>query len=209
MEKTHYTYVIRNIHDGRYYIGVRSCEGSPFDDTAYMGSSRKWTPDFKSDPAWEKFIIQTYTTRKEAEEDEYAMLVDGHFGNIWCLNRGVSRSGVNILSPHAIRERGKAISATLTKPDVKAKRSAAQKSAQNRPDVKAKRSASIKAAHARPEVKLNQQAAAQANNAKPDVKAKIGKANKLNWTDPVIRAKRCQSMKDGWKKRRDNVHCTN
>lgn len=61
--ETHYTYITRS-PDGRYYIGVRSCEGDPTEDP-YMGSH--------SDPTYHpsrKRILVTFDSREEAMEHE-------------------------------------------------------------------------------------------------------------------------------------------
>lgn len=63
MTQVHYTYITRS-PDGRYYIGVRSCEGDPASDP-YMGSH--------SDPTYSpsrKRILATFDSREEAYEHE-------------------------------------------------------------------------------------------------------------------------------------------
>ena len=63
MPEVHYTYITRS-PDGRYYIGVRSCEGDPTEDP-YMGSH--------SDPTYHpsrKRILVTFDSREEAMEHE-------------------------------------------------------------------------------------------------------------------------------------------
>lgn len=82
----HYTYVIYNKNTDEYYIGVRSCECSPQDDS-YMGSPAKPIRHrFKREPGWTKFIIGEYATREEAAKDEFD-LIQGHLGNGKCLNQ--------------------------------------------------------------------------------------------------------------------------
>lgn len=63
MPEVHYTYITRS-PDGRYYIGVRTCEGDPADDP-YMGSHR--------DPTYapnRKRVLATFDSREEAYEHE-------------------------------------------------------------------------------------------------------------------------------------------
>lgn len=61
--ETHYTYITRS-PDGRYYIGVRSCEGDPTEDP-YMGSHSDgtYTPSRKR-------VLATFDSREEAMEHE-------------------------------------------------------------------------------------------------------------------------------------------
>lgn len=63
MTQVHYTYITRS-PDGRYYIGVRSCDCSPEDDP-YMGSHRDETylPNRKR-------VLATFDSREEAYEHE-------------------------------------------------------------------------------------------------------------------------------------------
>lgn len=60
MERYHYVYYSWE-QWGRGYIGVRSCRCLPEEDTKYLGSYRDKT--FKPT---EKIILQTFSTRKEA-----------------------------------------------------------------------------------------------------------------------------------------------
>lgn len=50
MKKYHYTYVILNLVTKVRYIGVRSCDCLPEQDTSYMGSSKLLTEDIKKYP---------------------------------------------------------------------------------------------------------------------------------------------------------------
>lgn len=60
---THYTYITRS-SDGRYYIGVRSCEGDPAQDP-YMGShtDETYVPNRKR-------VLTTFDSREEALSHE-------------------------------------------------------------------------------------------------------------------------------------------
>lgn len=61
--ETHYTYITRS-PDGRYYIGVRTCDGDPADDP-YMGSHR--------DPTYvpnRKRVLATFDSREAAISHE-------------------------------------------------------------------------------------------------------------------------------------------
>lgn len=62
----HYTYLITYI-DGKKYMGVRSCDCLPEDDSKYLGSS-KYTPT--KDKVLRKDIIAQFTCRKDALEAE-------------------------------------------------------------------------------------------------------------------------------------------
>lgn len=63
MPEVHYTYITRS-SDGRYYIGVRSCEGDPAEDP-YMGShsDETYVPNRKR-------VLSTFDSREEAYEHE-------------------------------------------------------------------------------------------------------------------------------------------
>lgn len=61
----HYTYKI-TYNTGKYYIGVRSCNCNPEEDTKYLGSS-KHTPN---DKVILKEILDVFATRKEAVLNE-------------------------------------------------------------------------------------------------------------------------------------------
>ena len=61
----HYTYKI-HYSDGKYYIGVRSCNCLPEEDTKYLGSS-KYTPN---NLVTKKEILATFPTRTLAIEHE-------------------------------------------------------------------------------------------------------------------------------------------
>lgn len=71
----HYNYKITNIKTGEFYIGVRSCKCAIIEDK-YMGSSTVWTKlyieEHKQD--LKKEILQTFMTRKEANDGEVALL---------------------------------------------------------------------------------------------------------------------------------------
>lgn len=61
----HYTYMIK-YSNGKKYVGVRSCECLPEEDTSYVGSS-KYTPN---DLIVSKEILAVFATRKEAVNHE-------------------------------------------------------------------------------------------------------------------------------------------
>lgn len=154
--RTHYIYVIHNKNDGRYYIGSRSCVGDPQDDP-YMGSSEKWSPIFKAEPdIWDKYVIQTYKTREEADAAEQEMLRDGHFGNSSCLNGNIggrsffrNREEARRLTKEytnrpEYRQQNKERVTQKWKDDAfRINMIARQTAAQNRPDVKERRTKSM------------------------------------------------------------------
>lgn len=93
MQDTNYTYIIHKESTGEYYIGVRSCLGSPHDDP-YMGScSEELQRRFKHEGDWHKYIIQEYPSRREANEDEVRCF-EGHLDNGLCLNTTGSKAAV-------------------------------------------------------------------------------------------------------------------
>lgn len=63
----HYTYIIKDKHSNKKYIGVRSCKCKPCNDD-YWGSSKYIPKDVKT--THNKRILQKFNTRKEAVEHE-------------------------------------------------------------------------------------------------------------------------------------------
>ena len=59
----HYTYLLQNIDDGLFYIGVRSCNCLPENDE-YQGSAKTVSKQYKQ--RCQKYILATHSTRKEA-----------------------------------------------------------------------------------------------------------------------------------------------
>ena len=81
----HYTYVIRNEETGQYYIGVRSSELEPNEDT-YMGSGKRLKAEMlKSPEVWFKYVLEIHPTRNDANTDE-RQSTKGHLNNGLCLN---------------------------------------------------------------------------------------------------------------------------
>lgn len=73
----HYTYMITNnspIDHRKFYIGVRSCNGNPFDDE-YMGSSNSLKSHMKvqGKDNFTKKIINIYRDRDSAAQHERAL----------------------------------------------------------------------------------------------------------------------------------------
>lgn len=64
----HYTYIIKHKNLNLKYIGVRSCECLPKDDTNYWGSSKHLPKNAKETHS--KRVLKTFSTRKEALEHE-------------------------------------------------------------------------------------------------------------------------------------------
>lgn len=76
----HYTYRLKDEVTGEYYLGVRSCNGDPTEDS-YMGSGR-W-PQGKNGLV--KTILAQHTSRPEAEAHEVQLIRD-NFGKPLCMN---------------------------------------------------------------------------------------------------------------------------
>jgi len=73
MSKYHYTYSIKNIKNGMQYIGSRSCNCHPLEDTKYMGSStnQEFIKALKTNPEhFIKTIIMMFDDGKEARKAE-------------------------------------------------------------------------------------------------------------------------------------------
>lgn len=68
----HYVYLLINPLDNMMYIGKRSCDCSPEEDTSYMSSS-KYVPKDLCD----KLILEEFSTAKEAIE--YEIYLHNHF----------------------------------------------------------------------------------------------------------------------------------
>jgi predicted GIY-YIG superfamily endonuclease len=68
--KQHYVYLLENKVNGMYYIGVRSCKGTIWDD-AYMGSSKHMTQEDKDN--CNKIVLKRFDSRKDAVAYEVEM----------------------------------------------------------------------------------------------------------------------------------------
>lgn len=70
--KYNYTYLITNTKENRYYIGVKSCDCLPEENTDYMGSSELLTEDIVliGQEHFTKIILETFDSREEAEMHE-------------------------------------------------------------------------------------------------------------------------------------------
>ena len=67
----HYTYIITNTNTQMKYIGVRSCNCLPENDSGYMGSSKSLDKAMNETPeTFTKIIIDTFPTREIANIDE-------------------------------------------------------------------------------------------------------------------------------------------
>jgi hypothetical protein len=67
----HYTYIIKNTTNNIQYIGVRSCNCLPENDSGYMGSSKILNEAMnKTTETFTKIIIDTFPTRKIANSNE-------------------------------------------------------------------------------------------------------------------------------------------
>ena len=91
--KTHYTYLILDKETKEFYIGVRTCEGDPKEDT-YMGSMATWKKqeNFNQD-RHKKTVLSVYPNRELANEVEYELIKkffkdplnrNYHNGKTWC-----------------------------------------------------------------------------------------------------------------------------
>ena len=71
-----------------FYVGVRTCTGDPRNDN-YWGSGSGWKPILKKYPRQEffKYILQTFSTRYEAEHAERAVIREVYGESPLCMNR--------------------------------------------------------------------------------------------------------------------------
>jgi hypothetical protein len=68
---SHYTYIIKNKTNQMQYIGVRSCNCLPENDSGYMGSSKILGEAMKVEPEpFTKIIIDTFPAREIANSNE-------------------------------------------------------------------------------------------------------------------------------------------
>jgi len=72
MKKYHYTYWLSSAPNENY-IGVRSCNCKPEDDTEYMSSSKIVNQMIAEGKQFHKHILKVWPTRKEAMEHEILM----------------------------------------------------------------------------------------------------------------------------------------
>jgi predicted GIY-YIG superfamily endonuclease len=76
IQKTHYTYMITDTLNKKFYFGVRSCYGDPEDDVEYMSSSKyvkEAITKFGSEN-FVKMIADTFSKREDAMEAEERFL---------------------------------------------------------------------------------------------------------------------------------------
>ena len=64
----HYTYLIQHKTEDKRYIGVRSCNCNPVDDTSYWGSSKHLPTNIQEHHV--KIILKIFNTRKDAVQHE-------------------------------------------------------------------------------------------------------------------------------------------
>jgi hypothetical protein len=86
---SHYTYLLTTDSETNpiFYIGARSCKGTPEDDIKYMGSSRLVDFMRTMNISFKKTILHTYITRQEAFDDEQNIFNEmGCIENINCIN---------------------------------------------------------------------------------------------------------------------------
>lgn len=88
----HYTYLSKDLTDGRMYIGSRSCKCKPDEDVGYFGSFKD-----KSFKPTNKIILKVFNTRKEAFKHEiYLHFVLDVANNFLFANRArVTTTGFN------------------------------------------------------------------------------------------------------------------
>lgn len=67
----HYTYLIQHNSENKRYIGVRSCDCDPVDDTEYWGSSKHLPSNMQETHT--KIILKEHVSRKEAVAHEIGL----------------------------------------------------------------------------------------------------------------------------------------
>lgn len=72
MNKIHYTYIVKDIKSGEFYIGSRSCDCKADEDVTYLGSMIVWKPNKKN--LIKTILNDKFLTRDEAIEDEIRLI---------------------------------------------------------------------------------------------------------------------------------------
>jgi hypothetical protein len=102
MKDTHYVYKMTDPITGEYYIGVRSCESQAEEDRTYRGSMRHWKLTKDQKTALDKTILQTFSSRKAAEEYEIELIFQAKVAkdllnrNAYIPSKGFSMYGVTM-----------------------------------------------------------------------------------------------------------------
>lgn len=88
----HYTYLSKDLTDGRMYIGSRSCKCRPENDTLYFGSFRD-----KSFKPTTKIILKVFNTREEAFKHEIYLhfVLDVAVNSLFANRARVTTTGFN------------------------------------------------------------------------------------------------------------------
>ena len=134
---SHYTYLIINTTNQMKYIGVRSCNCLPENDSDYMGSSKPLDEAMETSPeAFVKTIIDTFPTRKNANADEqrlhemYDVARNPEFYNQMNAPLGFCNAGNPLSSEHK-RKMSEAHKGKTFSPEHKKNISAAQRGEKN------------------------------------------------------------------------------
>jgi len=77
--KTHYVYKITDPKTGQFYIGSRTCDCKPENDTGYLGSMITWNPEDEN--RLQKEIIKNGFDDREGALEYEAKLIEQHIDN--------------------------------------------------------------------------------------------------------------------------------
>ena len=101
----HYTYLIQHKTTDKRYIGVRSCDCEPIEDTSYWGSSKYLPEDAKITHV--KIILKIHLTRQEAVAHEIMLhhlnnvaVSDNYYNKACQTSIGFDTSGTTISAEH-------------------------------------------------------------------------------------------------------------
>jgi len=212
----HYTYrlIAQNPIDDRVeYIGVRSCECDPANDTAYMSSSREVKALIKSGMVFVKEIIATWPSRKAAVAHEIALHAEfdvarspRFFNKAKQTTVGWDTGGTsNPIHAEFVKSlwqndsfRQKSIAAirkSRSNPKYRKLRSKIAKEIRNRPGHFEKMSKAMKIALNKPEITAKMSLSAAKSWADPEFREKMVASRRITHTTDAFKKKQSESTK--------------
>ena len=187
----HYTYIIVNKNTQMKYIGVRSCNCLPENDSDYMGSSKILGEAMQETPeSFTKTIIDTFPTREIASIDEqrlhemYDVARNSMFYNLCIAPTGFCMSG-RTQSAETKKKMGDAHRGEKNhnygkhhSAEHKKKLSVSQMGKTISPETRAKMSEAAMGKIISPETRKKLSAAGMDRTHSPETRQKIGESNK-------------------------------
>ena len=192
----HYLYRIVHIPSNRKYIGIRSCECMPKEDTRYRGSGVVMLRLLNVHPEEEfvKMILYIGDSREDVAELE-ELCVDKEYvarENTLNLITGGEETGCRLFTKEMKANHSKVLKRKFSSPEMKAK----MKASKNTPEFKAKCSKATKQMWANSEYREKTSNAIREANNKPERKERARKVANKQWSDPVARKNASLRMKE-------------